>query len=41
MQNFPEVDRAEWFTIDVARRKILQGQLGLLEQLEQELAARA
>jgi predicted NUDIX family NTP pyrophosphohydrolase len=39
MRNFPEVDRAEWFTIDVARRKILQGQLGLLEQLEQELAA--
>ena len=41
MRNFPEVDRAAWFTIDVARRKILQSQLGLLEQLEQELASRA
>jgi predicted NUDIX family NTP pyrophosphohydrolase len=39
--NFREVDRAEWFKIDVARRKILKSQLGLLEQLEQELSARA
>ncbi len=30
---FPEVDRAAWFTIDKAREKILQGQIGLLEQL--------
>jgi predicted NUDIX family NTP pyrophosphohydrolase len=35
MRNFQEVDRAEWFTIDLARRKILPSQLGLLKQLEQ------
>ncbi len=33
MQEFPEVDRAEWFGIDQAREKILKGQLPLLEQL--------
>ena len=32
-QRFPEVDRAEWFGIDQAKRKILEGQVGLLEQL--------
>jgi predicted NUDIX family NTP pyrophosphohydrolase len=31
---FPEVDRAGWFAVDVARRKILRGQLGLLDELE-------
>jgi predicted NUDIX family NTP pyrophosphohydrolase len=39
VQRFPEVDRAEWFEIEDARRKILQGQLGLLEQLGQALRA--
>jgi len=38
MQDFPEVDRAEWFPVDVARRKILKGQLALLNQLEQTVA---
>jgi predicted NUDIX family NTP pyrophosphohydrolase len=33
-QEFPEVDRATWFPLDVARRKILQGQVGFLEQLQ-------
>ena len=33
MQDFPEVDRAEWFTIDDARRKINQAQVALLDQL--------
>ena len=33
MQRFPEVDRAAWFAIDEARRKIVRGQLALLEQL--------
>ena len=33
MREFPEIDRAEWFKIDLARRKILKSQLGLLEQL--------
>ena len=31
---FPEVDRAAWFTLAVARRKILEGQLGFLDELE-------
>ncbi len=33
LQEFPEVDRAGWFTIETARRKILKGQAGFLEQL--------
>ena len=32
-QTFPEVDRVEWFAPDVARRKILAGQLPLIERL--------
>ena len=32
-REFPEVDRAEWFTLDAARAKILPGQLRLLEDL--------
>jgi len=34
LREFPEIDRAEWFKIDLARRKILKSQLGLLEQLD-------
>jgi predicted NUDIX family NTP pyrophosphohydrolase len=34
-QEFPEVDRAEWFKMDVAKEKILKGQVGLLEELSQ------
>ena len=30
---FPEVDRAQWFTIDVAREKLTKGQVSLLDQL--------
>jgi predicted NUDIX family NTP pyrophosphohydrolase len=30
---FPEVDRAEWFSIDEARRKILKGQEPFLDRL--------
>ena len=30
---FPEVDRAEWFPVDQARRKMLNGQLPLLDRL--------
>jgi predicted NUDIX family NTP pyrophosphohydrolase len=33
MQQFPEVDRAAWFSIDEARIKLLQGQLPLLDAL--------
>lgn len=34
---FPEIDRAEWFTLDVARRKIVKGQVSFLDQLERIL----
>ncbi len=32
-QEFPEIDRAEWFTIEVAKQKILKGQVGFIDQL--------
>jgi predicted NUDIX family NTP pyrophosphohydrolase len=32
-QVFPEIDRAEWFPLDVARQKILAGQTPLLAEL--------
>jgi predicted NUDIX family NTP pyrophosphohydrolase len=31
-QNFPEVDRAGWFNIPEARKRILAGQVGFLDQ---------
>jgi predicted NUDIX family NTP pyrophosphohydrolase len=37
---FPEVDRAGWFGLDEARRKILKGQLPLLDRLNELLAKR-
>jgi predicted NUDIX family NTP pyrophosphohydrolase len=37
-QEFPEVDRAAWFTIEEARRRITKGQVGFLEELERILA---
>ena len=42
MARFPEVDRAEFFTLEQARMKILASQVGFLDQLaEAERAARA
>jgi predicted NUDIX family NTP pyrophosphohydrolase len=38
LQTFPEIDRAEWFKLPVARGKILESQRPLLDRLE-ELAA--
>jgi predicted NUDIX family NTP pyrophosphohydrolase len=35
LQTFPEVDRAGWFTLPVARAKILQSQSALLDRLEE------
>jgi predicted NUDIX family NTP pyrophosphohydrolase len=32
-QDFPEIDRAAWFDLDTARRKITKGQLPLLDRL--------
>jgi predicted NUDIX family NTP pyrophosphohydrolase len=37
-QEFPEVDRAEWFDLATARTKINPGQIPLLEELETLLA---
>jgi predicted NUDIX family NTP pyrophosphohydrolase len=33
MQEFPEVNRAEWFIPDVAKKKILAAQAALIDQL--------
>lgn len=33
-QEFPEVDRADWFTLEQAREKIVPGQVGFLKELE-------
>jgi len=32
---FPEVDRAAWFDLSAARRKLLRGQVGFLDRLEE------
>ena len=34
MQEFPEIDRAEWFPFPVAVEKIHAGQVGLLDELK-------
>lgn len=36
-QEFPEIDRAAWFGIEEAERKIVQGQVGFLAQLRERL----
>jgi predicted NUDIX family NTP pyrophosphohydrolase len=33
-QQFPEVDRAAWFSLAAAREKIIKGQAGFLEELQ-------
>jgi predicted NUDIX family NTP pyrophosphohydrolase len=37
LQEFPEIDRAEWFGLEAARRKILKGQIELLDRLAAHL----
>jgi len=37
LQQFPEVDRAGWFTLAQARQKILPAQVPLLDQLAERL----
>jgi predicted NUDIX family NTP pyrophosphohydrolase len=39
-QDFPEIDRAQWFTIEAASHKILKGQAPFLDQLQQKLKGR-
>lgn len=36
-QEFPEVDRAEWFSLGAAQRKLLKGQAPFVERLAQAL----
>lgn len=37
IQEFPEVDRAAWFPLEIARTKLLKAQAGFLDQLIDEL----
>jgi predicted NUDIX family NTP pyrophosphohydrolase len=37
MQSFPEIDRAAWFTLDEARRRIVAGQRAILDELRERL----
>jgi predicted NUDIX family NTP pyrophosphohydrolase len=39
-QEFPEVDRGEWFAVPQARQKLLSGQHGFLDELQKKLARR-
>jgi predicted NUDIX family NTP pyrophosphohydrolase len=36
-REFPEVDRAGWFSLEAAREKIVKGQLMLLDDLQRIL----
>jgi predicted NUDIX family NTP pyrophosphohydrolase len=36
-REFPEIDRAGWFGLEAARRKLITGQLPLLEDLRERL----
>ena len=38
-QEFPEVDRGEWFTMKAAREKIIKGQVGFVDELQRVLEA--
>ena len=38
MQEFPEIDRAAWFDLAAARKKIIEGQRPLLERLAELVA---
>lgn len=37
MQKIAEIDRADWFDIKTARRKLHRGQIGFLDELERRL----
>lgn len=41
MREFPEVDRAGWFDLETARRKIVRAQAPLLDALAKRLGERA
>jgi predicted NUDIX family NTP pyrophosphohydrolase len=37
MQEFPEIDRAEWISIEVGRTKVLKGQVSFLDELASKM----
>lgn len=39
MREFPEADRAEWVSIDTARKKLVKGQVEFLDRLVRALGA--
>ena len=41
VREFPEIDRADWFSLDVARRKLLKGQVAFLDQLQNKVLSHA
>ncbi|HNY35238.1 MAG TPA: NUDIX domain-containing protein [Methanothrix soehngenii] len=40
IREFPEVDKAEWFDVESARKKILKGQKGFIDRLAESLKNR-
>jgi predicted NUDIX family NTP pyrophosphohydrolase len=40
LQSFPEVDRAQWFTLAEAKGKIQSGQAPFIDRLLEQLAGR-
>jgi predicted NUDIX family NTP pyrophosphohydrolase len=36
-QQFPEMDRAEWFSVAIAKEKIIPAQAALIDELEEKL----
>jgi predicted NUDIX family NTP pyrophosphohydrolase len=36
-KEYPEVDRADWFTVEIAKQKILASQIGLITELVKKL----
>ena len=40
MREFPEVDRLEWMSLEVARTKLLKGQVPFLERLTESIDSR-
>jgi predicted NUDIX family NTP pyrophosphohydrolase len=35
-EEFPEVDRAGWFTVEDAKQKLLRSQIGFLEEVRRK-----
>jgi predicted NUDIX family NTP pyrophosphohydrolase len=40
IQEFPEVDRAEWMTLDLAREMLVKGQVPILDDLREHIGAK-